>query len=316
MEENQKLGSVRIMKQQLNKGIKRGGRYFKSYKQQMEHDFRIEEMDSTYLKRPEEENKIHTWRSTKVEDIENDWEDLRNEFKKKHKKSMQKQTKETINFLISFSADFDLPEEERQRQYDIVRGWFEKKFDHPIYLIQHNDEKALHYTCSILNFDNETMRPLAKQIDTSKLQDEVFDYLKAHGVDYGHTRGVKKTISLSEHRSIMEAKVKELEAEIEAVRKEKEVAVIQRNEVFKQLEEFKGQNEEMRKRLKEVLSDFIQLGLSYKGKDAKGLMKLALRTWKGEEEKKIEAFVRKLEILIANDSGGNGTQGQGKGRTM
>ena len=271
-------GSVRIQKHSMNKSHIRGGRngvtkYFKSYKQQMEHDFRIEKMDSNYLKRPNEKNKYHSFQSEKVGDIINQWEKIKSNHKKKKGKSIQKQTKEVISGLISFSKDFDLSEEDRIKQFEIVKQFVKEEFDYPIYCVQHNDEKALHYQFCFLNYDNKTNRPLAKQINTFDLQDKVFDYLKKYNVDYGHSRGIPKEKSNSENRSIMEGKVKELEEE---------------NEKLKTIQE------ELLNNITGIVNTFIELGMTYKKKTPQELSELVKRYVSND---KIEKLINTLEKI-------------------
>lgn len=232
--EDKKL-SIRMVKQKINKSTTSGKKFYKSYKQQMEHDFRIEKMEEGYLKRPNENNKIIEFsrkeqdrrntnrennsndrrknfvRGIRSEDIILDWEKIKRHHLKKNGRKLHKQTKPTLNFLLSFSKDFDLSEEEREAQLQSVKNFITKKFSLPIYLVQHNDEKSLHYSFSVMNYDLKNNRPLAKTIDTSFLQDEIANHLKNDNQDYGHTRGIKKGISKSEHLGILQGKVKEQE---------------------------------------------------------------------------------------------------------
>jgi len=291
----EKLGSIRIQKMSLEKSFRSNNRYFKSYKQQMEHDFRIEKMDSNYLSRPNEKNKFHSFRKEQIQSVINDWEDIKSNHKKVKGKSIQKQTKEVISGLITFSKDFDLSELERQRQFDIVKGWIEKEFDYPIYVVQHNDEKSLHYHFCILNYDKKTNRPLAKQINTSKLQDKVFDYLKEHNVDYGHTRGISKTISLKEHKTIMEGKVKEQEEKVKNLETNINKLTKEKIDLKNQIEKLRELSSEYEVEIEGILKDFIDLGLSYKGKSNNELVSMFKRYLSRDTLEKANRLKEKLE---------------------
>ncbi len=291
----EKYGSIRIQKMSLNKSFISGNRYYKSYKQQMEHDFRIEKMDNNYLSRPNEKNKQYSFLGEDLQTIINQWEDIKSNHKRVKKKSIQKQTKEVISGLITFSKDFDLSELERQRQFDIVRGFIQKEFDHPIYVVQHNDEKSLHYHFSVLNYENDTNRPLAKQINTSKLQDKVFDYLKEHNVDYGHNRGISKTISMKEHKTIMEGKVAEQVEKINNLEQKNNMLHQEQINLKNQIKKLRGISSEYEVEIEGILEDFIDLGLSYKGKSNNELVGMFKRYLSSDTLDKANKLKDKLE---------------------
>lgn len=259
-----KKGSVRIVRMNFNKSFIRmrngNTKYYKSYIQQMEHDFRIEVMDATYLKRPNETNKYHKFASLDLDSLLNEWDKINKKHIKHKGKAIQKQTKETINILFSFSKNFDLPEEDREKQFKVVKKFVEERFDYPLYVVQHNDEKSLHYGATILNFDNQTNRPLSKQIDTSYLQDEFFDYLKKNNVDYGHRRGDPKEITNAENRGILEGKIIELEK--------------QNEELKADMERMKELQADIYSALVDMVMEFYEIGMNYKGKSAEELLDL------------------------------------------
>jgi len=277
-----KYGAVRIMKQHLNKSTKSGNRYYKSFKQQYEHDLRIETMDSTYLKRPNEQNNSTIF--INVDDVEEEWAKCQKQHIINHNKKIQKQTKETLNFLLSFSKDFDLPEEERVKQYNIVKQYITEHYDYPVYLVQHNDEKSLHYSFSVLNFSDKTSRPISKQIDTSSLQDEVFNYLKKYNVDYGHTRGQSKTISLAKHRTIMEGKVAEL--------KEDNKKLIELNTQYKlDTENLKKLYEDGVNEIADELYDLLN------DENSASFAQKLYRAVRGKSKERLEKLIAKIERI-------------------
>ena len=281
----------------------------------MEHDFRTEVIEKNYLKRPEEKNKYYKFegknlKGVELNDIEKLWENVENYHLINKKKKLDKQTKPTINFLLSFSKDFDLSEEDRIKQMESVKEFITKNYSLPIYLVQHNDEKALHYSFSIMNYDFKTQRPIAKQINTSQLQDNITNHLKQDNQDYGHNRGIKKNISLKEHKTIMQGKVEEENKKLEILKNQNEELILKNEKLennFKSMRtEYLGiidiYNEELKTSVEEleiILQDFIDLGLNYKGKNMADLFTLFTRYLKQEENQiKFEKLKTKLETMV------------------
>ena len=312
--ENKTL-SIRMVKMKTNTGTKQGGKYFKSYKQQMEHDFRIEVIEENYLKNPEETNKYYKFvdknlKGVELNDIEKLWENVKDYHLKNKKKKLDKQTKPTINFLLSFSKDFDLSEEDRIKQMESVKDFITQNYSLPIYLVQHNDEKALHYSFCIMNYDFKTQRPIAKQINTSQLQDNITNHLKQDNQDYGHNRGIKKNISLKEHKTIMQGKVEEETKKLEILENQNEELILKNKKLENNFENMRTEylgiidiyNEELKTSVEEleiILQDFIDLGLNYKGKNMADLFTLFTRYLKQEENQiKFEKLKTKLETMV------------------
>jgi len=308
-----KYGSVRIVKQEISKSVKSGNKNYRSYISQYQHDFRIEKMEEGYLKRPNEENKYHKfYKCDSEKEIIDMWEHCNYLHKKEHNKKIQKQTKPTLNFLISFSKDFDLNEEDRQKQFEVVKKFIQEHYSIPLYLVQHNDEKSLHYTFSIINFDKNEKRPLGKRLDTSLLQDLVFDYLKQHNVDYGHTRGETKSITMKEHKTIMEGKVQELKEQEQKLKEEIETLKFSNEKLKEENKKLQEDKIELKNNivsvhnqgltyLEDLLNDFIELGLNYKGKDTNSLVELFNRYLKGDKQKKLEELTLKLKKIVIKE---------------
>lgn len=338
---SEKLLSMRIVKQKMDQQVVSGNKNYKSFQQQYLHDFRFEEMDEDYLKRPNEKNKYFRLdrdleNLTNEKNIEKNfnivnskWEEIQELSKVFHKKKLHKDTKPTINFLLSFSTDFDLDEEHRKQQANCVEKFIKSKYDFPLYLVQHNDEKALHYSFTILNFDKNTMRPISKQIDTSKLQDDISEWLIQNNQDYGHTRGVKKTISNAEHRTIMEGKVQELENKIHS--KEVELKELENknktltsenlnlearnqsletknNELEKSLNDLETKFRESKNNyehsieiIKQTIQDFNELSLSFKGKNGSKVLGMLDRYMKSTNTSKFDGMMNKLIKLVNED---------------
>ena len=323
--ENKTL-SIRMVKMKTNTGTKQGGKYFKSYKQQMEHDFRTEVIEANYLKRPEETNKYHKFKGKNLQgielnDIEKLWENVEKYHLKNKKKKLDKQTKPTINFLLSFSKDFDLSEEDRIKQMESVKDFITKNYSLPIYLVQHNDEKALHYSFSIMNYDFKTQRPIAKQINTSQLQDNITNHLKQNNQDYGHNRGIKKNISLKEHKTIMQGKVEEESKKLEILENQIEELILKNKKLDNQNEELilknkklENQNDSIKseqdnlkqtlfdgiENLEKLSKDFVEFGIKYKGKDIDGVFALFQRYLDKDKQADINKMFNKIQKQIDN----------------
>ena len=291
---------------------------YKSFINQFLHDLRFEKMENGYLKRPEntEENKnlffdleledeiftmINSESEENLEQIPKLFNKIKKAYKKKYGRKLHKQTKPSLNFLLSFESEFDLTPENRQKQFDSVQNFINKKFDFPIYLVQHNDEKSLHYSFSVMNFDKE-LSPIAKKIDTFNLQDEIADHLKEEGQEYGHTRGVSKAISFKEHKSIMESKANDAEEKLSDIKNEMKQL---QEEIFKtKLEniELKNENEELKELSEELIEDFenILSDLEKLGeeKDAIQFVKMFKRYLKTNSKPKLEKLVAKFQRMI------------------
>jgi hypothetical protein len=318
--------SIRMVKMKTNIGTKQGGKYYKSYKQQMEHDFRIEDIEKNYLKRPNEKNKYYKFegknlQGVELNDIEKLWENVKNYHLKNKKKKLDKQTKPTINFLLSFSKDFDLSEEDRIKQMESVKDFITKNYSLPIYLVQHNDEKALHYSFSIMNYDFKTQRPIAKQINTSQLQDNITNHLKQNNQDYGHNRGIKKNISLKEHKTIMQGKVEEESKKLEILENQIEELILKNKKLDNQNEELilknkklENQNDSIKseqdnlkqtlfdgiENLEKLSKDFVEFGIKYKGKDIDGVFALFQRYLDKDKQEDINKMFNKIQKQIDN----------------
>ena len=355
--------SMRIVKQEMDKNVTSGKKNFRSFQSQYNHDFRFEEMDDDWLKRPNEKNKILRLdndlenltninnRKKNFEKVISKWEEIKIKHKEHNKKSLHKETKPTINFLLSFSTDFDLPLDKRSEQLNCVNNFIISKYDYPIYLVQHNDEKALHYSFTILNYDKKSMRPISKQIDTSKLQDEISNWLIKHNQDYGHKRGITKEITHAKNRTIMEGKVLELNQKIESLEEDKKQIVDDNQKQLIGLEQEKKQLEDGNQKLKQdnqdlekskmelesrnksletkissmenniqelttkynevdknykhsieaiggVIRDLNNLSISFKGKDAKGVLNMVGRYMNKFDTTSLDKYISKLIKLV------------------
>jgi hypothetical protein len=181
-------------------------------------------MDKNYLRFPEKTD-TNIWEE--FNDPTSLWDFCRDDFKKHKKRALDKRAKPVINGLISFSEDWHLPnEKDRRDQFEAVKKFITNRFGEKalLYINQQNDEKGLHYSFCTINYDFENHKTLSRSIDTSKLQDEVADFLKKEGQDYGHIRGVSKKKSGATNLSLSEARASKAEEKlIAAEQKLKEI---------------------------------------------------------------------------------------------
>jgi len=236
-----KLLSIRMEKKFIDKGVSHfsGGKtkYFKSHKEQFQHDWqikdkknggyrRIENMDDDYLKNKNNEN-IQWKHELKIEEF---WSACEKDHMKNGagkealKKSNWGRTKPVLNFMMSWNSDLNLTDEKSKKaHWKSVTNFIKKKFDHVIYVVQKNDEDGLHYSFSVLNYDKKNHKTMARDLDRSwfsDLQDEFADQLKKDNQDYGFTRGIK--YSNAKHKTLGESrkKVEKVEAKYKKVKAE------------------------------------------------------------------------------------------------
>ena len=213
--------SIRMNKLKFHEGTQMGNKYYKSHFGdwgQMAHDLRDEEMDAGYLKKPDQTNLNYINKN----DAENLWRDCQNDYKNHKSKSLDRRTKPVLNFLLSFSEDFEIPHAQREAHFKVVAKIVADKFgfDKILYLSQQNDEKSAHYSFSILNYDDEAHKTIARSMTPkvmSELQDWVADELKKRHADYGHTRGVKGSQTKNVSVGQVNEKIRNAEARLSEV---------------------------------------------------------------------------------------------------
>jgi len=203
-----KLLSIRIRNSFRNKGTKTPKKYYKSCIQQMKHDLRKEEMTNGYLKHPEKGIKIlygHNNLNNKyLVELE---KKVDTDYLKYHKQRTQKTMKKFSSGLITFSKSFN---EDHNENYDKkIKEFIKQRFKDTIYIVIHNDETTKHYHFQYLNYDFNTHKSISKNINTSKLQDELDEFL---GSEY--KRGIKQ-VKPSKHLDILQSKIIEKERELE-----------------------------------------------------------------------------------------------------
>ncbi len=246
---NKNLLSIRIRKHNLNQSVKSGGKYYKSSIQNQNHDFRKENIEEGYLNNPQNKNKVLFKQNELNEEMLSSLDKSIDKDYKKHSyrnRELPKNTKKFLSGLITFSSNF---QEEHNGYYDKkINEFLKKRFGESlIYTVLHTDETTPHYHFQVLNYDFKTHKTIGKHIDTSKLQDELSDFL-----DSQFKRGKKKKWTMK-RVSNLEGKIKGLERELEEKQNELNE---QKEELNTQLEELLNighTNEEIKKDTKKLI---------------------------------------------------------------
>ena len=205
MMSNPKHLSIRITQNKFY-GRKVGKQYYKSLKQQLEHDFRLEDMDEGYLENPEyagnnvfyggKGDDPKEWVEYIVGRAETNWLRSQLDYKNHWGQSMHKKTNEVITGLFNYSENFNIPKEDIREVVRSLGHFIKKKFGNVLHVAfhadEHGDDQAGHFHFSMLNYDIRTHKTTARNICPFKLQDEIQEHLEKDGLAFGHVRGVPK----------------------------------------------------------------------------------------------------------------------------
>lgn len=192
---------------------------YKSIVQQVRHDLRLEQMNDGYLKDTSKKN-IYTYKKGLVDDIDgylkNEWEKCKSEYLEHHGRSLDKRTQPYLTHILSFSSGF-FPDDP-QKLHNVVKEFVKEYFGDFISIASHLDETSLHIHIITKNFDERTKKTIGRNIDTSNLQDLIEKWLIKNNVDYGHRRGISKTLTRTKHHEVLESRkiaLNKLQKEIE-----------------------------------------------------------------------------------------------------
>lgn len=236
----QKSLSIRLKTNRFH-GRKSGNNYFRSIKQQLEHDFRTEKSNSPgYFKKEGHSNVGNYYFGSKVkpswthgnkpvvDDLINKaiaFHDKAKEDYEKHnfKQKWQPKTNEFMTGLLTFSEGFDAPPTQVEAMTKCVYRFIQKKFGNCISVVYHSavQEEAGHFHWTMANYDFRTHKTISRDTFsknyTKDLQDEIADHLKVEGFDFGHVRGKSKSETGSENISVLQGKVNKLENTIKTL---------------------------------------------------------------------------------------------------
>ena len=184
-------------------GRQRGKKYYLSIKQQLEHDFRMIEMEEDYLLYPLRcvENIYSGLRAApKGTDIIDGLMMRANlihkravaDYEKHHKQKWQSKTNEFITGVLSFENEFMPSRSDRIKQHQEVGRFLKREYGYVISLVGHADELSWHYHYNVPAYDFKNHRQQTYNKNTYKLQDKIAAHLLKVGLAFGHTRGTPK----------------------------------------------------------------------------------------------------------------------------
>jgi len=208
-----KLLSVRMHTMGENTVMK-SGRTYKGLKSQTAHNQRTETMEDDYLINPEYEhlNIFHNERD--INNIQNDWEDVRSDYQEYYKRNMPSNTKPYLDGLITFSKTMfdDMLVDgklDREEMMEAVKGFLREEFGKSFVNVQlHTGETTPHFHFTTLNYDwdrklaySSAMRRDIKssgkvdgQYQKNELQDRFADYMTKTVKGFDYKRGAVHSI--------------------------------------------------------------------------------------------------------------------------
>ena len=224
-----KLLSVRMHTMGENTVMK-SGRTYKGLKSQTAHNQRTETMEDDYLINPEYEhlNIFHNERD--INNIQNDWEDVRSDYQEYYKRNMPSNTKPYLDGLITFSKTMfdDMLVDgklDREEMMEAVKGFLREEFGKTFYNVQlHTGETTPHFHFTTLNYDwdrklaySSAMRRDIKssgkvdgQYQKNELQDRFADYMTKAVKGFDYKRGAVHSIkAYHDKRAGQEKHIKE-----------------------------------------------------------------------------------------------------------
>lgn len=281
---------------------KKGKIFYKSIKQQIEHDLRLEVMEDGYLKNSNKDWKL--WKKSLIIDNEVNEEYLSQEWKKcqddykEHSVNNRKldlRTKPFLTHILSFSSGFMLDFEKTKELGAVIKAFVNEEFGAGfLTIVGHRGESSLHFHISTLNYDFRTHKSIGRNIDTSLLQDKISNYLKVRNLDYSHKRGVSKQVTKTIHKELLEGRkvqLKKLNDDIEDKIKLTDELQNGINNLKKEYNNLVSKYQDLAKRLKRLISEILLIS-----KDSKTVKKLeriedsikdSLESYTSEELKKL-----------------------------
>jgi len=303
----EKLLSIRIRKNGF-KFNKKNGKNYKSVFQQIEHDYRIEKMEKGYLKSNNKNiynsnNELRNNGSLDFNNLEknigNMFEKIKEDYKEhNNNKSWNKTTKPFLTGVVSFSSGFMLDMDNSKDLSKVLNDFILKEFSQKLTCVIHRDEKSLHFHFTIFNYDFRTHKTIGRNIDTSKLQDKLQDYLISNKQDYGHKRGISKKLTKSKHLELMDMKNLELEnqkKEINILKNKQEQLQNENNLLSFKNKNLKKLSQDLYKDFTQIINDLIELN---KESEVEGFVKKLNRYVKSENKEKLNKLISKYSNSI------------------
>ena len=261
--------SIRIRQNKFY-GRRKNKTYYKSLKQQLEHDFRLEDMDEGYIENPDQEDSNiyigggdrprEDWVEYITGRAEVNFLKAQLDYKKHWGQKMHPKTNEVITGLFNYSEHFQIPDPDLV--VNALGHFLKKKFGNCLHLSFHADEhgtdKAGHFHFSLLNYDFRTHKTIGRNIDTSILQDEMIDWLKKEGLAYGHERGKASTDGKlpKRHLEVMEL----MKLKYQGTKKQLDQTEEELSKARKEVEQLHQDSDYMRSELYQYANDLVALG--------------------------------------------------------
>ncbi len=258
---------------------KKGKIFYKSIKQQIEHDLRLEVMEDGYLKNNNRDWKL--WKKSLIVDnevneeyLEQEWKKCQDDYKEHsvNNRKLDLRTKPFLTHILSFSSGFMLDFEKTKELGQVIKDFVNEEFGGFLTIVGHRSESSIHYHISTLNYDFRTHKSIGRNIDTSLLQDKISTYLRERNLNYGHTRGISKEVTKTIHKELLEGRkvqLKKLNDDIEDKIKLNDELQNGINDLKKEYNNLVTKYQDLAKRLKKLISEILLIS-----KDTKTVKKL------------------------------------------
>jgi len=189
--------------------VKKNNINYKSIYQQIKHDLRIENIENGYLKNDNEnvymfEKDLLSDKDLNENYLKDLWKNCENDYKKHNNKKLDYRTKPFLTHILSFENSFMLDIKKTRELQNYLKEFVLQEFGNFITIVGHRDETSLHFHITTLNYNLNNHKTIGRNLDTSLLQDKISNFLKEKEVDYGHQRGLKKDLTKSKHRELLE----------------------------------------------------------------------------------------------------------------
>ena len=212
------------------KTVMKSGRTYKGLKSQTAHNQRTETLDDDYLLNPEYEHLNIFHNERELNNIQNDWEDVRSDYQAHYKRNMPSNAKPYLDGLITFSKTMfeDMLVDgkvDREEMMEGVKGFLREEFGKSFVNVQlHTGETTPHFHFTTLNYDwdrklaySSAMRRDIKssaqvkgQYQKNELQDRFADYMTKTVKGFDYERGSVHSIkAYHDKRSGQEKHIKD-----------------------------------------------------------------------------------------------------------
>jgi hypothetical protein len=321
----EKKMSIRIRQNDF-KRVSKNGKNYKSVIEQIMHDYRKEKIEEGYLLNPQNKNinfSNNELRNDKnMIDLENLksnidklFEEVKKDYKENNNRSWQKKTKPFLTGVISFSSEFMPNEEDSQKLHRELCNFINKTFTNILTCSTHRDEKSFHFHFTIFNYDFNQHKTIGRNINTSELQDKLFEFLDSKSLTYGHKRGTSKKLTKTKHLEVMEAKrleienqkkqieeqnkvIEELKSTNETLKNDKQKLISDNKTLIEQKETIEAEGRKIKKELYEELrlicEDIIKMGEEKKGKN---ILQTAASYFDKDQNERFEKLFNKAQKI-------------------